>query len=147
MLEEVIQTLDKATRLDEGKAFLFAVDSDVRQLIIDLNTKDQLGIHGVDSNDERMRDYAAFTVRERASLGLQTDHVDFKVTGDYWGSWTITANEREIEITVDRERFSKLVNELGFPAEHVGLTEKNLNKLTALMLTKYQEFVKKELGL
>lgn len=147
MLEEVKNILDKAAKLDEGKAFVFAVNAKVKELIKDLNTEDQLGKDGIDALGDTLGEYAPFTVQKRSELGLQTNHIDFKVTGDYWASWNITVNRQAITITVDRERFSELVNDLGFAPEHVGLTDKNLNVLAAAMLTRYQLYIKKQLAI
>lgn len=150
MLEEVINTLDKAARLDEVKAFRFAVDSDVKTLIKDLNTKNQLGELGIDADGDSLGEYAPFTVQKKLTegqgIGRIVDHITFYETGDYWKSWVVTANGQEITITTDTEKFNELVNDLGFAPEHVGLTDANLNKVTALMLVKYQQFARKQMG-
>lgn len=147
MLTQVHNILDKAIRLNEGKAFVFAVNPRVKQLIIDLNTDDQLGKEGIDALSDSLGEYAPFTVVERENAGLQTDHIDFNFTGDYWKSWKINVNQKAIEISVDNARFDELVNDLGFAPEHVGLTNENLNKLTAVMLIEYQKFVKMKLAI
>lgn len=147
MLEEVYKILDKAIKLNEGKAFVFAVDSRVKKLIINLNTRNQLGEFGIDALGDSLGEYAPFTVQKRTELGLQTGHIDFKVTGDYWASWTVTVNREAITIVTDPQLFSELVNDLGFAPEHVGLTPDNLNKLTAVMLTRYQIYLNKQIGL
>lgn len=151
MLEEVYKILDRAIKLNEGKAFVFAVDSRVKKLIINLNTRNQLGEFGIDALGDSLGEYAPFTVHKKETegqgIGKITDHITFFDTGDYWKSWTITVNREAITITVDQAKFSELVNDLGFAPEHVGLTPDNLNKLTAAMLTRYKIYINKQLGL
>lgn len=147
MFEDVKKIINNAKKLDERKAFVQSVDKDVKQLIIDLNTKDQLGEFGIDSEAKDLGDYSPTTEEFRKSQGLQIDHVDFKVTGDYWKSWKVTVNSQEIIITVDNLLFTELVEDLGFAKEHVGLTPENINKLTQAMLIRYHRYVRRILGI
>ena len=70
-------------------------------------------------------------------------HIDFKVTGDYWNSWTVDVNGDDILINVNKERFDELVNELGFSPDHVGLTDENLTILAEKMRPKYIEYARR----
>ena len=140
MLEGLFKIFDNAKNLNEQEAFRLAVDEDIKKLIIHLNTVIQLGEHGIDSEEDSLGDYRPFTVDVRSSLGLQTSHVDFKVTGDYWGSWTVNVVGDEIQISVDKERFDELTDDLNFSDTHVGLTDENINKLAERMLPKYREY-------
>lgn len=135
----------KAKSLDEGKAWVFAIDDGVQKKVIELNTEVQLGDDGIDSLGDSLGEYAPFTVNERSSLGLQTGHIDFKVTGDYWRSWRVNVTSNAIIITVDSSRFDELVNELSFAPEHVGLTETSLEVIRKMVLPKYQEYARREL--
>lgn len=137
--------LTKAQSLDEREAFVFAVDVKVKDQVIKLNTVDQLGRFGVDSENSSLGDYADFTIEQRSALGLQTDHVDFKVTGNYWASWNITVNGEAMTINVDRNRFDELINDLKFSEDHVGLTPENLSKITEMLLINYRSYVRKKL--
>ena len=139
--------MDKAIALDESEAFIFVMDPSSRALVIDLNTEFQLGEDGIDSLGDSLGVYADFTIVERSRLGLQTDHIDFKVTGDYWASWRVEVNGKFFEIFVDQDRFDELVNDLGFAEEHVGLTVESLDRLTRFLLPKYQQFIRKKLGI
>ena len=148
MFETIVdRTLAKAKRLNETAAWRFAIDKDVRDMIIKLNTKAQLGEEGIDAFEQTLGEYAAFTIDERLSKGLQVDHVDFKVTGQYWDSWTITVNNDAILIDVDSDRYNELVEELRFSAEHVGLTPDNLGVIIQMALDRYIIFAKRQLGL
>lgn len=145
MFECIYKILDNAQRLNDREAFKEAIDTEVKELIIKLNTSEQLGKKGIDSEGDSLGEYAPFTVVERSSLGLQTDHIDFKVTGDYWKSWEVKESGGEILISVDSSVFNELVNDLKFSATHVGLTEENLAILADLILTRYLRYIKRRL--
>jgi len=147
MFEEVYDILDKAIALDESEAFVFVMDAESKELVVDLNTRLQLGRDGVDSLDADLGEYADFTIVKRSELGLQTDHIDFKVTGDYWASWKVLVSGEYFEILVDQQRFDELVNDLGFAREHVGLNAESLSILTKKLLPKYQNYVRLKLGI
>ena len=147
MFEDIKEILKKAKRLDDKKAFRFAVTDKVKDLIIELNTENQLGEKGVDSDGVDLGDYAPFTIDERLKLGLQVDHIDFKVTGKYWKSWKVKVVKDEIIISVNQNRYDELVNELRFSDEHVGLTDENLGKVSDEMVENYIEFTLKNVGL
>lgn len=143
--EKMNKMFAKAKSLDEGKAWIFAIDDGVQKKVIELNTEVQLGEDGIDSLGDSLGEYAPFTVNERSRLGLQTGHIDFKVTGDYWRSWRVNVTNNAIIITVDSSRFDELVNELRFSPDHVGLTEENLELIRNIVLPKYQEYARREL--
>lgn len=145
MFESLNKMLKNAKNLSESKAFTQAVDRPVQQFIISMNTHEQLGEEGIDSNDRSLGEYAPFTVNFRRSKGLQVDFIDFKVTGQYWDSWRIEVKNDSIIIYTDQERFDELVNELRFSPDHVGLTEENKERLKDILRQKYAEFIRAEL--
>lgn len=145
MLEDLKKILDNAIKLDELEAFEQAVDSEIKELIIQMNTREQLGELGVDSDSKDLGDYADFTIEERSKKGLQVGHIDFKVTGDYWRSWEVKVVGDVIEISVDKFRFDELVFDLRFSEKHVGLTDENLAELAGEMLERYRDYVIKKL--
>ena len=136
--------LDQATRIGNG-AWFDAIDKDTQKLIIDLNTEDQLGQQGIDSKENSLGQYRPLSVEIRMGLGLQVGHIDFKITGEYWGSWEIEVGKDEIIINVDENRFSELVNELNFSEDHVGLTPKNMAIIKKLIRDKYISYARKQL--
>lgn len=145
MFEELKAKLNNM-KIDEPAIWLEAAnDPEVKQLVIDLNTKNQLGDEGIDSLSRSLGEYAPFTVNERSRKGLQTDHVDFKVTGDYWGSWNVSATKDAIIIDTDDARFEELVIELRFAPEHVGLTEDSKQKVSILLAEKYNTIMRRKL--
>lgn len=143
--------LDKAINLDEKEAFIFAIDDETKRLIIDLNTKNQLGQDGIDSLGDSLGSYADFTIQKKLTEGVGVgsivDHVTFFDSGRYWRSWNIEVNGDFLTIVVDQDRFNELVNDLGFDAEHVGLTEENRNVLVKELIKRYRGFVRMKLGI
>lgn len=142
--EGIHDMLDRAIRIGD-RAWFNAIDRKTKQLIIDLNTKEQLGEQGIDSKESSLGQYRPFTVEFRLSKGLQVGHIDFKVTGEYWGSWEIEVTKNALLINVDENRFSELVNDLGFSEDHVGLTPKNLAMVRTLIRDNYISYAKKQL--
>lgn len=146
MLGRVNKILNKAQNLDHNLTWFEAMDEQVQDEIIRLNTEDQLGDKGIDALDQSLGEYAPFTVRVRSSLGLQTGHIDFKVTGDYWESWNTQVRRDVIVITVNDERYNELVNDLDFSPDHVGLTTENWDKvIREYIKPNWVESVKKQL--
>jgi len=147
MFEGIYNMLNRAKNLDESKAFRFAVDSDIKKLIISLNTVEQLGKEGIDSDGDSLGEYAPFTkqkkLTEGVGIGKIIDHITFYENGDYWNSWTVNVKGDDIEIIVNKERFDELVNELGFSPDHVGLTDENLTILAEKMRPKYIEYARR----
>ena len=141
----VHEVLDKAKRLNESLAWIFSVDKGVQELIIKLNTEDQLGREGIDSLENSLGEYADFTVQMRSEQGLQVDHVDFKVTGEYWDSWRVTVTNKELIIKVDENRFNELVNELRFSEDHVGLTQANMSYVVDMIRENYIQYVRQQI--
>lgn len=141
MFDNLYRIFNNVKNLSSSEAFRFAVNEDIEKFIIHINTVIQLGDLGIDSDSESLGDYAPFTVELRSLAGLQVDHVDFKVTGDYWRSWTVNVVGDYIEINVNKERFNELVNELKFSEKHVGLTDENISILADKMLPRYIKYV------
>ena len=146
MIPRVSKILKRAQNLDKNLIWIESMDEQVQDEIIRLNTEDQLGDKGIDSLDQSLGDYAPFTVRVRRYLGLQTDHIDFKVTGEYWESWDTEVRRDVLVITVNESRYDELVNDLGFSPDHVGLTIANWDKvIREYIQPNWVESVKKQL--
>jgi len=146
MIPRVSKILKRAQNLDKNLIWIESMDEQVQDEIIRLNTEDQLGDKGIDSLDQSLGDYAPFTVRVRSSLGLQTDHIDFKVTGEYWESWDTEVRRYVLVITVNESRYNELVNDLGFSPDHLGLTIANWYKvIREYIQPNWVESVKKQL--
>lgn len=137
--------LQRAKTLNNVKAWRFAMDKKAQQLIISLNTNEQLGDEGIDADGVKLRDYSPVTMQFRSEKGLQIDHVDFKVTGQYWSSWEVEVKNDSFIIHVDEQRFGELVDELFFSEEHVGLTDENMGKLAEMIKNNYENYIREQL--
>jgi len=138
------EALDRVTDIGDN-AWLNAIDRKTKQLIIDLNTKDQLGQQGIDSKENSLGEYRPLSVEIRLGLGLQVGHIDFKITGEYWGSWEIEVTKSAIIINIDENRFSELVNDLRFSEDHVGLTKTNMAIVQTLIRENYINYVRQQI--
>ena len=145
MFENIYKLLNNARSLSSQEAFEKSVDQEIKNSIVHLNTVKQLGENGIDSDSDSLGNYAPFTINERSSLGLQVGHVDFKVTGEYWKSWSVEVVGSDIEISVDNDRYNELVGDLRFSDTHVGLTDDNLSILSKEMLFKYQDYARNKI--
>lgn len=143
--ESIHTMLNNARNLSEVKAWRSVLDRKTQQFIVSLNTHEQLGEEGIDSKGRSLGDYAPFTVNFRRSKGLQVDHIDFKVTGQYWDSWKITVKDDHFLIDVDQQRFTELVDLLRFSEEHVGLTDESIAQLQIMLREKYYEFIREQI--
>ncbi|MFT5450526.1 MAG: hypothetical protein ACI9N9_000003 [Enterobacterales bacterium] len=145
LLDDIVRDLKKLTRLDLDKAWFRTMnDPEVKELILDLLTNDQLGNQGegIDGDGDSLGEYAPFTINVRSALGLQTDHVSFENTGKYLRSFRVKPTLTGWEITQDNDRYDELVNELGFSDTHNELTiENKLSKIYPLIRIKYKQQV------
>jgi len=137
--------LNRVQKLDEKKAWYYVLDKKAKQYIISLNTNEQLGEDGIDSEGRSLGEYAPFTVNFRRSKGLQVDHIDFHVTGEYWASWKVEVKDDSFIINVDQDRFNELVNELRFSPDHVGLTDFSIESLAQMLKVNYDTYIREQL--
>jgi hypothetical protein len=97
-LDRLFSALDN---LSEDKIWLFAVDKDVQDEIIRINTEDQLEEEGIDSLGRKLGDYAPSTIAYKRRKGQRYDHVTLKDTGDFYNSFNVKVNVNEIIIDAD----------------------------------------------
>ncbi len=146
MFEPLLKVLSNAQKLSTRKAWnTVMTERRMKELIISLNTNEQLGEEGIDANDKSLGEYAPLTIQFRRSKGLQVDHIDFKVTGDYWASWRVEVSANELKIKVDEKRFYELTSLLRFSKDHVGLTDENILRLQNYIRTKYVEYIREQI--
>ena len=144
LLDDTIKSLRKLTRINLDRIWLRVMnDREVKELILDLLTNDQLGNtgEGIDGDGDSLGEYAPFTINVRSALGLQTDHISFENTGRYLRSFKVRPTLTGWEITQDEDRYDELVNELGFSETHNELTTENKLKVYPLIRVKYKQLV------
>ena len=140
-IEQIENYLKGFLAIDLDAAWFAAVDQEVQKLIIDLNTKNQLGEEGIDADGANLGEYAPMTIEERTGRGLQVDHIDFKFTGWYWTTFEVVVNDNGFEVVSDRERYNELVRDLRFSPTHTGLTAENEQKVFELIRIKFLDVI------
>lgn len=141
-LDKLFSALDN---LNEDKIWLFAVDNDVQDEIIRINTEDQLEEEGIDSLGRQLGDYAPSTIAYKRRKGQRYDHVTLKDTGDFYNSFNVKVNVNEIIIDADdSSKYNKPLFEV-WGVDVLGLTDDNMNYIKEMILENYIKFVLNEL--
>ena len=141
-LDKLFSALDN---LNEDQIWLFAVDKDVQDEIIRINTEDQLEEEGIDSLGRKLGDYAPSTIAYKRRKGQRYDHVTLKDTGDFYNSFNVKVNVNEIIIYADdSSKYNKPLFEV-WGVDVLGLTDDNMNYIKEMILENYIKFVLNEL--
>ena len=141
-LDRLFSALDN---LSEDKIWLFAVDKDVQDEIIRINTEDQLEEEGIDSLGRKLGDYAPSTIAYKRRKGQRYDHVTLKDEGDFYNSFNVKVNVNGIIIDADdSSKYNKPLFEV-WGVDVLGLTDDNMNYIKEMILENYIKFVLNEL--
>jgi hypothetical protein len=141
-LDRLFSALDNLT---EDKIWFFAVDKDVQDEIIRINTEDQLEEEGIDSLGRKLGDYAPSTIAYKRRKGQRYDHVTLKDEGDFYNSFNVKVNVNEIIIDADdSSKYNKPLFEV-WGVDVLGLTDDNMNYIKQMILENYINFVLNEL--
>lgn len=141
-LDKLFSALDNLT---EDKIWLFAVDKDVQEEMIRINTEDQLEEEGIDSLGRKLGDYAPSTIAYKRRKGQRYDHVTLKDEGDFYNSFNIKVNVNEIIIDADdSSKYNKPLFEV-WGVDVLGLTDENMTYIKEMILENYIKFVLNEL--
>lgn len=141
-LDKLFSALDN---LNEDQIWLFAVDNDVQDEIIRINTEDQLEEEGIDSLGRKLGDYAPSTIAYKRRKGQRYDHVTLKDEGDFYNSFNVKVNVNEIIIDADdSSKYNKPLFEV-WGVDVLGLTDDNMNYIKEMILENYIKFLLNEL--
>ena len=141
-LDKLFSALDN---LNEDQIWLFAVDKDVQDEMIRINTEDQLEEEGIDSLGRKLGDYSPSTIAYKRRKGQRYDHVTLKDEGDFYNSFNVKVNVNEIIIDADdSSKYNKPLFEV-WGVDVLGLTEDNMNYIKEMILENYIKFVLNEL--
>ena len=137
--------LDRAIRLDEGKAWIYAIDKETQEHIIQMNTEDQLEEQGIFSDGTPTGEYSFVTVGYKIQKGDRYDHMTFKDTGGFYDSFRVDVDKNGLVIDADGQ-VSADTNLFKIYGEDIaGLTDENMKFLIEIVAEKYIEYVKREL--
>ena len=146
MLESVKDILNKAINLDEVKAWYFAIDIDLQNNIIKLNTIDQLFNEGIDSLGDSLGEYSPFTVELKQAKGQPTDRITLKDTGDFYKTFKVEVKDDSFLINANPiKEDTNLFDDFG--SEIVGLTEDNQKKISKTILDNTIKYIRKQLAI
>ena len=128
---KIAEYANKVIALDEDKIFKLALDnSTIKDLIIFLNTDDQLGDDSLDSLGNKL--FNVFTNRgyysARDPKGRAGKDYTLNDTGKFWDSFKVAVKEGYIEIDADPIKDDDNLFET-YGVDIVGLTDENLQIL------------------
>lgn len=132
-------------RLKSDSIWFEAIDQDIKDMIIQMNTEDQLEEDGIDSLGRILGGYAPSTIQEKIAKGQRYDHITLKDTGAFYDSWIVSVNADAIILDADDE---SLYDEPLFTVwgeDVLGLTEENLMHLQNAIIERYIEIILNEL--
>lgn len=135
--------LERAANIDETKVWFFAVDKDVQDEIIRMNTEDQLEEQGIDSLGRQIGEYAPLTIMYKKMKGQRFDHITLKDTGDFYNSFRILVKVNDIEIDADDQKEDTALFEV-YGIDVLGLTEENMRYLREMILENYIKYLQNE---
>ena len=125
-------------------AFKIASEKEVKDLVIRLNTKDQLFGLGEDSLGDSLGVYSPFTVEEKKKKGQPTNRITLKDTGEFYSSFNVVPYRGGFTIKANPiKEDSNLFDDFG--ADIVGLNENNLSILREVYKEKTLEVLKEKL--
>jgi hypothetical protein len=134
--EELIQEIFKSTELQE--------------MIIDLNTRDQLFEKGEDSLGRKLEDigggYAPYTISVKIEKGQPTDRVTLKDTGVFYDSFKVVVPSGADYIIIEANPYKEGVNINDEWGGHViGLKSENLSKIKDYVHEKLLNIVRQKI--
>lgn len=144
-IEPIVRMRAAINRLSEETIWLNSVDQEVKDMIIQMNTEDQLEGRGVDSIGRPLGDYAPYTIIEKKLKGQRYDHVTLKDTGAFYDSWVVTVNRNYIEIDADDKSHYDVPLFQVWGEDVLGLTPENMDILRGVIAEKYAEYIYNEL--
>ena len=143
---DVIVRIRRIGQMLKGNSIWFeAIDQDIKDMIIQMNTEDQLEEQGIDSLGRALGEYAPFTIQEKIEKGQRYDHITLKDTGAFYDSWVVSVNAGAILLDADD---TSLYDEPLFTVwgeDVLGLTEENLAYLQEAIIERYIEIISNEL--
>lgn len=127
-LKELIKSLKTFEKL-----LLKEVEKVIRdnmEIVVEMNSEDQLFEQGIDRHGQKIADYApysAVTVQIKREKGQPTNRVTLRDEGDFHFSFFIEFSSTGFEIRADDGKTKKLLK--GYGEGILGLTEENITDL------------------
>ena len=126
-IDSVIEQLQKFE--NEVDQYVLDVVEENKELVLDMNTQDQLFERGVNSKDQKiLPPYTPYTVKMKKILGQPSNRVTLRNEGNFHSSFYLKRESKEIEISATDEKTEALVDKYG--EEIFGLTPDNLEEIS-----------------
>ena len=144
MFENVKNLLKTARELDENDGWIMSVDNEVKEVIIEMNTIDQLFDRGIDALNNSLQDYTPTTIMIKQRKGQKHSVTTLHDDGDLYASFRVTVTSDEIIIHANTIKDGDdLTDKYG--DEIIGLTADNRDELGRLILNNLHLYVRKKL--
>ena len=144
-IEPIVRLRTFFERLKSDDIWFHAVDQEVKDMIIQMNTEDQLEEEGIDSLGRALGDYSPYTIIEKQLKGQRYDHITLKDTGAFYDSWVVTVNREGIEIDADDASLYDQPLFQVWGEDVLGLTDENMEILRGVIADKYIEYIYEQL--
>ena len=144
----IYQSLLRVSRLSQITTFKVVFNTpEVKEMIIEMNTNDQLYKRGIDAKGTELSDiggdYSFITKDIKSRKGDIYTHVTLKDTGDFYKSWRVTVMGEVIFIEADTIKDGDDLRKR-WGNDILGLTEESKGKLISYAVVKYREYILKQ---
>ncbi len=144
-IEPIVRLRKLFQGLKSDAIWFNAVDQEVKDMIIQMNTEDQLEEHGIDSLGRSLGEYSPYTIIEKQLKGQRYDHITLKDTGAFYDSWIVTVTRDSIVIDADDvSHYDQPLFQV-WGEDVLGLTEENMQILQEVIADKYIEYIYEQL--
>jgi len=139
-MDVLIEALeDFKKKLDKDKAFDFAFDSDMQELLIELN-QSQLYDLGQDSEGASLGSYSPYTIKIKQLKGQPTNRITLYDTGEFYKSFKAYYEDGSIVIDADAEKDdTNLFDQFG--VDILGLDDSNMSIFVNEIIQKIKFFI------
>lgn len=143
---EIVQHLREVfSSLKSDDLWFKSIDQDVMDMIIQMNTEDQLEEEGIDSLGRALGEYSPYTIALKRMKGDRYDHITLKDTGAFYDSWIVWVDTSGINIDADdTSHYDKPLFEV-WGVDVLGLTEDNLAILQEVIAENYINLIMERL--
>lgn len=148
MLNKLTTYLKRASELSFDKAFILAVNEDVKNEIIRLNTRDQLFEKGQDSKGISLGTYQPFTITWKQEHGQPFDRVTLSNEFDFYKSFRVYVDRSTLDIIIEADGAEKDDKDLRdvYGEDIIGLNAENLQIIIDMILDNIRKYLKRQLA-
>jgi len=148
MLNKLTTYLKRVSELSFDKAFILAVNEEVKKEIIRLNTRDQLFDKGQDSLGNSLGTYRPFTITRKQERGQPFEFVTLFWDGDFYKSFRVFVDRSNLDIIIEADGAEKDDKDLRdvYGEDIIGLNPENLQIIIDMILKNIRTYLKGKLA-